>query len=155
MKTSNQILLIKLTYIFLLVLGFLYAFGDMKNGFMDGYNGVQPEELNWLSGVLMLLGFFIGVLILTQLSKFINSVNEANVFTEKNIKLIQKMGFNCISESVLLYMFYLSKLKFINVESMRSVNFEFWLLLFGLTLLTISFVFRKGIQLQKEQDLTI
>jgi hypothetical protein len=123
---------------------------------MDGYNGVQPkEELNWLSGVLMLLGFSIGALILTQLFKFINSVNEANVFSEKNIKLIQKMGWNCIAESVLLYAFYLSKLKIISVESIRSINFEFWLLLFGLTLLTISFVFKKGIQLQKEQELTI
>ena len=156
MKTSNQILLIKLTYILLLAFGIFYVFGDIKSGFMDGFNGVQlKEELNWLSGVLMLLVFFIGVLILTQLFKFINSVNEANVFTEKNIKLIQKMGWNCIAESVLLYGFYLSKLKFINAESMRSINFEFWLLLFGLTLLTISFVFKKGLQLQKEQELTI
>ena len=123
---------------------------------MDGYNGVKPtEELNWFSIILLFLGFGIGVVILTQLFKFINSVKEAKVFTEQNIKLIQKMGFNCIAESVLLYVFYISKLKFINIESMRSVNFEFWLFLFGLTLLTISFVFRKGIQLQKEQDLTI
>jgi magnesium-transporting ATPase (P-type) len=156
MTTKNQINLIKLTYIFLLILGFFYAFGDIRKGFMDGFNGVKPtEELNWLSIVLLFLGFGIGVVILTQLFKFINSVNEAKVFTEKNIKLIQKMGFNCIAESVLLYVFYLSKLNFINVESMRSVNFEFWLFLFGLTLLTISFVFRKGIQLQKDQDLTI
>jgi uncharacterized membrane protein YedE/YeeE len=105
--------------------------------------------------ILLFLGFGIGVVILTQLFKFVNSVKEANVFTEKNIKLIQKMGWNCIAESVLLYVFYLSKLNFINVESMRSVNFEFWLLVFGLTLLTISFVFKKGIQLQKEQELTI
>jgi magnesium-transporting ATPase (P-type) len=156
MTTKNQINLIKLTYIFLLILGFFYAFGDIRKGFMDGFNGVKPtEELNWLSIVLLFLGFGIGVVILTQLFKFINSVNEAKVFTEKNIKLIQKMGWNCIAESVLLYGFYLSKLKFVDVESMRSVNFEFWLLLFGLTLLTISFVFRKGIQLQREQDLTI
>ena len=156
MKTKNQINLIKLTYMFILILGFFYAFGDIKKGFMDGYNEVQPnEELNWLSIILLLLGFVIGVVILTQLFKFINSANEAKVFTAKNIELIQKMGWNCIAESVLLYVFYLSKLKFVNVESMRSVNFEFWLLVFGLTLLTISFVFRKGIQLQKEQDLTI
>lgn len=156
MTTKNQINLIKLTYILLLAFGIFYVFGDVKRGFMDGFNGVKPiEELNWFSIILLFLGFGIGVVILTQLFKFINSVKEANVFTEKNIKLIQKMGFNCIAESVLLYVFYISKLKFINIESMRSVNFEFWLFLFGLTLLTISFVFRKGIQLQKEQDLTI
>lgn len=156
MTTKNQINLIKLTYILLLAFGIFYVFGDVKRGFTDGYNEVQPkDELSWFSMAILLLGFVIGVVILTQLFKFINSVNEAKVFTEKNIKLIQKMGWNCIAESVLLYVFYLSKLNFINIESMRSVNFEFWLLVFGLTLLTISFVFRKGIQLQKEQDLTI
>ena len=156
MTTKNQINLIKLTYILLLALGFLYAFGDIREGFMDGYNGMKPvEENSWMSIIVLFLGAYVGVLILVQLFKFINSVNEVNVFSEKNIKLIQKMGWNCILQSILLYVFYLSKLKTINIESMRSVNFEFWLLLFGLTLLTISFVFKRGIQLQKEQDLTI
>lgn len=156
MTTKNQINLIKLTYILLLVLGFFYVFGDLRKGFMDGYNDVKPvAENSWMSIIILFLSAYVGVLILVQLFKFINSVNEADVFSVKNIKLIQKMGWNCILQSILLYVFYLSKLKFVNIEVLRDINFEFWLLLFGLTLLTISFVFKKGIQLQNEQDLTI
>lgn len=37
----------------------------------------------------------------------------------------------------------------------ENVDFQIWLLIFGLTLLTIAFVFKKGIELKQENDLTI
>ena len=156
MEIKHQIFLIKSTYIFLLVLGFLYFFGDLKNGFMDGYHDEKPVILNsWFTILVLFTSAYLGLVVLYQLFKFINSVNDVTVFSEKNVKLIQKMGWNCMIQSILLYLFYLSKLDHINFESLRGVNFEFYLLIFGLTLITISFVFKKGIQLQQEQDLTI
>ena len=159
MKISNQIFAIKVGYILILLLALAYGFSDMQRGFNDGFNGVEPKEnLSLISSLLLIAGAAIGLIIVINIYRFINSIQKAEVFSAVNIKRISNLGWCCILQCFLLYVFYYSKSDLsvgLNYQSMIAINFEFWLLIFGLTLLTISFVFKKGIELQKEQDLTI
>ena len=159
MKASNQIFLIKVAYVLILLLALAYNFSDVQSGFSDGVNGIVPKEkFTFLSGVLLFVGTFIGLAIIINLYTFINSIQDKKVFTITNIKRISALGFYCILQTFLLYAFYFSKLDFskgLTYQAIISVNFDFWLLIFGITLLTIGFVFKKGIELQQDQDLTI
>lgn len=72
------------------------------------------------------------------------------------------MGFYCISLPFLLFMLNaIDYVRHSGIQNMqigiliKQIDFEIWLLIFGLTLLTIAFVFKKGIELKKESDLTI
>jgi len=158
MKTSNQVFLIKIAYIFILILALAFNFSDMKSGFYDGLNGVEPnEKFTFLSAVFLFIGTIIGIAIIIHLYLFINSIQDNKVFTIVNIRRISSLGWFCALQSFLLYGFYFSKSDFsgLTYRSIVAVNFEFWLLIFGVTLLTIGFVFKKGIELQQEQELTI
>jgi hypothetical protein len=161
METKYQVFLIKGAYIFILLFYLIYNLHDLSRGFYDGVNGVEPKEkLTLLSGSFLLLGAIVGFAIVLKMYLFINSIQKKKVFNVINIKRISTLGWFCILQSFLLYGFYFSKTHFnfnqISVyKAIVSVNFEFWLLIFGVTLLTIGFVFKKGIELQQEQDLTI
>lgn len=87
-------------------------------------------------------------------------MQKGQIFKEQNIRRLVVMGWECIVLSFILYGFgfiatraYIGKSSI--YEMLISVTFDFWLLLFGITLLTIGVVFQKGIELQQEQDLTI
>ena len=159
MKTSNQVFLIKVAYILVIFLALAYNFSDMQKGFYDGLNGVEPtEKFTFLSGAFLFLVTIIGLAILANLYLFINSIQNTKVFTIINIKRISTLGWYCILQSFLLYAFYFSKSDFsdgLTYQSIITINFDFWLLIFGVTLLTIGFVFKKGIELQQDQELTI
>lgn len=157
MKTKNQIFLIKIAYLFILILSIVINFGDFQRGFMEGFDETKSKNIGFLEGVFILFSTTIALNIIIQLYLFINSIHLDLVFSEKNIKRLDKMGWCCIILSFTIYAFYISKIgwKDLSYSVIAAVNFEFWLLIFGITLLTIGFVFKKGIELQQEQDLTI
>jgi len=158
MKTSNQVFLIKVAYILVIFLALAYNFSDIRGGGIAGINEKSPVNSNFLSFVFVLMSAIIGITIILKLYTFINSIQDNKVFTIINIKRIGTLGWYCILQSFLLYAFYFSKSDFsdgLTYQSIIRINFDFWLLIFGVTLLTIGFVFKKGIELQQEQELTI
>lgn len=157
MKTKNQIFLIKIAYLLVLILCIIYNFSDMQRGFMDGFNETKAEDIGFVETIFLFLSAIIGLNVIIQLYLFINAIQLGQVFSEKNIRRLGKMGWYCIILSFTIYAFYLSRTdwKELSYKVMVAVNFEFWLLIFGIILLTIGFVFKKGIELQQEQDLTI
>ncbi|MFW0718681.1 DUF2975 domain-containing protein [Pedobacter sp. N23S346] len=163
MKTQHQILMIKLGYVITLISVLLFSLGDAARDFRDGYNDAgTPGTLSFTHGILMLLIVFLTLRVLVYIYRFIDSVQEGNVFIEENTRRLIRMGFYCISIPFLLFGYNaMSYLHHANSNAtqisdvIKYVDFEIWLLIFGLTLLTIAFVFKKGIELKQESDLTI
>lgn len=158
MKTSKQVFLIKIAYILIILLALAYNFSDLRGGFIAGINEKPPVNSNFFSGVFVLMSAIVGITIILKLYTFINSIQDTKIFTIINIKRISTLGWYCILQTFLLNAFYFSKSDFsdgLTYQSIITINFDFWLLIFGVTLLTIGFVFKKGIELQQEQELTI
>jgi len=169
MKIINQITIIKAAYILLLAVVILVSLEDASTGFMDGWQGVTNEKSNnnfnpnafleLLSGILMLVSAYLGSRIIAMLYAFINSAKSDDVFNVKNYSRLLWMGINSIITSFLVYFYNLIKFYVkhdaLKIDTLRNVDFNFWLFVFGLTLLTIALVFKKGIELKQENDLTI
>ncbi|MFD2288164.1 DUF2975 domain-containing protein [Pedobacter petrophilus] len=163
MKTQHQILIIKTGYILTLASTLLFSFNDAARGFEEGYNEAgKPGMESIMDGLLLLLICFLTLRVLIYLYRFINSVQDGNVFSEENTRRLSRMGFYCTTIPFLLFAFnaitYLhqSRDNAIQISDIiKHVDFEIWLLIFGLTLLTIAFVFKKGIELKQESELTI
>ncbi|AZI26196.1 DUF2975 domain-containing protein [Pedobacter sp. G11] len=94
-----------------------------------------------------------------MLYAFINSAKSDDVFNVKNYSRLLWMGINSIITSFLVYFYNLIKFYVkhdaLKIDTLRNVDFNFWLFVFGLTLLAIALVFKKGIELKQENDLTI
>lgn len=163
MKTQNQIRLIKLGYVATLIAVLLFSLKDMSRGFEDGYtDGGNGGIFGFVHGTLILTITFFSARVLIYLYRFIDSVQVGNVFSEENTNRLKRMGWYCTAIPFLLFIFnamdYVHSSK--NNEGLifkiaQNVDFQIWLLIFGLTLLTIAFVFKKGIELKQENDLTI
>lgn len=163
MKIKNQIRFIKIGYITTLIAVFLSSLDEAKRGFIDGYNAAGNENTpGWMYGILLLFIAFFMLRVLVYLYRFIDSVQHGSVFNEENTIRLTRMGFYCTSLPFLL--FALNAIDYVRhsgiqhmqlTEIIKHVDFEIWLLIFGLTLLTIAFVFQKGIELKQESDLTI
>ncbi|TCC91870.1 DUF2975 domain-containing protein [Pedobacter frigiditerrae] len=161
MHTKNQITLIKLSFLLTIVGSVALRLDIFREGFIEGWKGTGDVKApSLLEAFVAFTGVYFGLKILINLFRFINSVQKENIFDEKNVTRLTSMGWSSITLSFLLYIFYF--LKTIVSFSMDSVykaielvDFDFWLIIFGITLLTIGFVFKKGIELQQEQDLTI
>lgn len=126
-----------------------------KAGATNGY-------LSFLKGCLVLMIAFLGLRILVFLYVFISSVQEGNVFSEENIKRLSKMGWYALILPVIILAYdfvgiKISEAIFINqpYRVVADLSFETWPIILGITLLTIAFVFKKGLQLKQENDLTI
>ena len=159
MKTKNQVLLLKLTYILVIGLALIYNFGDMQKGFIDASTGVD-RSLHPVAFIALILATIIGIGIILNIYFFMNSIQNDSVFSLLNISRITMIGWFCIFQAVLLYVYYFfeADVKINNnaiYQKIVGVNFDFWLIIFGLTMLIVGYVFKKGIALQKEQDLTI
>lgn len=163
MKTDNQIRLIKMGYIITLLAVFLFSFKDAVRGFEDGYSeGGKGGLFGLFAGIFILLITFFGLRILVYLYRFIDSVQAGHVFSNENAERLKRMGWYCTFIPFALFVF--NALEYANqsgnhknltLSIIENVDFQIWLLIFGLTLLTIAFVFKKGIELKKENDLTI
>lgn len=170
-KINNQITIIKAAYILLLAVVIVLGLKDASKGFIDGWQGIPLEKssninysslnsfLQLLAGIFVLSSAYLGSRIITMLYAFINSAKSDDVFSITNYKRLFWMGVNAILTSFLVYFYYLIKLYIkadgLKIDTLREVDFNFWLFVFGLTLLTIAFVFKKGIELKQENDLTI
>ena len=163
MKIKNQIRLIKVGYIIILFAVLLFSLDDGLRGFWDGYNAAGMENPpGWMYGILLLFISFFTLRVLVYLYRFIDSVQQGSVFNDENVIRLTRMGFYCISLPFLLFMLNAmdytrhSGIQHLQIGKLiKHVDFEIWLLIFGLTLLTIAFVFKKGIELKNESDLTI
>lgn len=163
MTTQNQIKSIKTGYVITLLAVFLFSLKDAVRGFYDGYSDTgKGTSFEFLQGLVIFVIMFLGLRVLVYLYRFIDSVQIGNVFSEENVSRLKRMGWYCTTIPFLLFVFNASiyiqrtsdKMNLM-LKKIENVEFQIWLLIFGLTLLTIAFVFKKGIELKLEQDLTI
>ncbi|MCX2574820.1 DUF2975 domain-containing protein [Pedobacter sandarakinus] len=163
MKVKNQIKLIKSGYIITLSGVCLLSLKDAIRGFNDGWSSNSNQSsLGFLQGSLVLLITILGMGVVSKLYRFIDSVEKDEVFSEANLKLLKRMGLYCTVIPFLLFSFnttvYMQNFKGesgLLLSIIENVDFQIWLLIFGLTLFTIACVFKMGIALKAEQDLTI
>lgn len=150
-------------YIITLLGVFLFSFKDAVSGFEEGYTeGGKGGLFGLFAGAFILLITFFGLRILIYLYRFIDSVQAGDVFSDENADRLRRMGCYCTTIPFALFIFnalvYSNQReshKNVTLSIIENVDFQIWLLIFGLTLLTIAFVFKKGIELTKENDLTI
>lgn len=162
MKTQYQIKLTKIIYVVVLVIGFLISMinGGIA-GFRDGWNHVNTSsgsgnnDLSFSQGFLILIISFFALRIFVYLYRFINSIELGEVFSVENIQRLYLAGWYCVSVPFLLFIFNCLNLDKLSINNVLNVDFEFWLLILGITLLTIAFVFKKGLELKQENDFTI
>jgi len=163
MKTQNQIKLIKMGYLLTLLTVILFSLKDASKGFKEGYaDGGKGDLLDIVQGLFILIIMFFCSRVLVYLYRFINSIEIGNVFSTENVGRLTHMGWYCTMIPFVLFIYnamvyanQLNNRQDLVFKIVENVDFQIWLLIFGLTLLTIAFVFRKGIALQQENDLTI
>lgn len=163
MKMQNQIKLIKMGYLATLLIVILFSLKDASRSFEEGYTDAgKGGLLGLVEGLFILIIMFFSSRVLVYLYRFINSIEMGNVFSTENTGRLTRMGWYCTMIPFLLFisnaMVYANQLnnrQDLAFKVIENVDFQIWLLIFGLTLLTIAFVFRKGIDLQQENDLTI
>ena len=163
MKTQNQIKLIKIGYLATLLIVILFSLKDASRNFEEGYtDGGKGGLLGLVEGLFILIIMFFSSRVLVYLYRFINSIEMGNVFSAENVGRLTRMGWYCTMIPFLLFIYnamvyanQLNNRQDLAFKVIENVDFQIWLLIFGLTLLTIAFVFRKGIELQQENDLTI
>ncbi|MBC6110016.1 DUF2975 domain-containing protein [Pedobacter fastidiosus] len=120
------------------------------------------DALSFLKGCILLIITFFALRVLVYLYRFIDSIQRGDVFSTENIKRLSLMGYYCMSIpfvilglDLITYTINKSFFKNLPYKVVYQGDFDFWLLIFGLTLLTIAFVFKKGIEIKQENDLTI
>lgn len=163
MKTQNQIRLIKMGYLATLLIVILFSLKDASRSFEEGYtDGGKGGVLGIVQGLFILIIMFFSSRVLVYLYRFINSIEMGSVFSTENTGRLTRMGWYCTMIPFLLFIYnamvyanQLNNRQDVVFKIIENVDFQIWLLIFGLTLLTIAFVFRKGIELQQENDLTI
>ncbi|MBE5321721.1 DUF2975 domain-containing protein [Pedobacter sp. MR2016-19] len=163
MKTQNQIKLIKMGYLVTLLIVLLFSLKDASKSFEEGYTDAgKGGLLGLVQGLFILIIMFFSSRVLVYLYRFINSIEMGNVFSTENTGRLTRMGWYCTMIPFLLFIYnaivyanQLNNRRDLAFKVIENVDFQIWLLIFGLTLLTIAFVFRKGIELQQENDLTI
>ena len=163
MKTQNQIKLIKIGYLATLLIVLLFSLKDASKSFEEGYiDGGKGGVLGIVQGFFILIIMFFSSRVLVYLYRFINSIEMGSVFSTENTGRLTRMGWYCTMIPFLLFIYnamvyanQLNNRQDVVFKIIENVDFQIWLLIFGLTLLTIAFVFRKGIELQQENDLTI
>ncbi|WP_316738979.1 DUF2975 domain-containing protein [Pedobacter aquatilis] len=170
MKTYNQLMLIKVGYILMLAVIILLGLEDGIRGFNDGLKDVPSLSIHsedatprvwyfeFLFGSIVFVTAYLGFMIIVHLYAFINSANSKDVFIERNYVRLHKIGIYAVLTSFLFYFFNVLKITKsinVNVGILKNAEFNVWLLIFGITMLAVAFVFKKGIVLQEQNDLTI
>ena len=125
-------------------------------------NEDSSSLISFFMFIVAIIVVVLGIKVLINFYKFLNALVKDEVFTLQNVKRLFKMGIFIACISPLVYLFYY--LNFMNAQKMmkpysftvlRNFDFDVTPLMFGLILVAVSYVFRKGIEIQQEQDLTI
>lgn len=123
---------------------------------------VQYSLIGFCLFIIALVVLILSIKVLIKFYKFLNALSKGELFTILNMKRLSSAGIFIMLISLLIYSFnYLNYIdakilmKPYNFVVFRNFDFEFNPLMFGLVLIAISYVFRKGIEMQQEQDLTI
>ncbi|MBY0245063.1 MAG: DUF2975 domain-containing protein [Sphingobacteriaceae bacterium] len=126
------------------------------------YKTVQTNFYKVVVDIALLPLFILMIYFFATLYNFIDSISKEKIFEFENYRRLKLMSYSIIAlsifDSIFQYgNFYSNRKIFANTpyEVVNTVEFDLISLFFGITLLTISFVFKKGIDLKKEQDLTI
>jgi len=125
----------------------------------DSQNG------SWLSisnGICLFAGAILFIIALVNIYSFFNALTKGTFFTQENTMRLKKAGilFALLPflEYLATYLSFLQNEKLMQPFHFKVLNnsiFDFGTFMTGLLLLAISYAFKKGIELQQEQDLTI
>lgn len=114
-----------------------------------------------ISTVVFLI-VIISVIVFIILYKFTAAISQKEIFIVKNINRLNLIGILSIIISLLFivydYMNHLAVKKALQNYSYKvsvEMDFYFWPALFGITLITIAYAFKKGLELQQENELTV
>lgn len=115
--------------------------------------------IKWIG---MLLIVFSGIFIFTKLYRFFDAISSKEIFTLKNIKRLKEIGITSIFLSFIFIVYdytdYLAvKSTLHNYPYSVSLFLDFfcWPAILGIVLIAIAYAFKKGVQLQQENELTI
>lgn len=137
-------------------------FHKMKAFVPDGRdNSIKVKVYNALLVFVMLVMFSVYLFIPFQFYEFINAVNKGRFYETSTIKRIDRIGrsllllyFCFAATSMMNYNVENTLFKFENYNIVREKIDVLWLLL-GLVFMIIAAMFQKGIELKKENELTI
>lgn len=121
----------------------------------------QSNIYEFIITILVFAILYCGTLILFNLYKFIDAVDKSQVFTFKHIGRLTKCGWYCVALTIAFYTYnlveYLEAKKMLGAPLIGPIklDFMFWPALLGLVLLTIGYAFKKGLELQQENELTV
>ncbi|WP_316821191.1 DUF2975 domain-containing protein [Pedobacter gandavensis] len=145
-----------------------YVFNLQQQRLVEGtvYNLKQDNMMiSIYAGLIALLGLIVLIIsfkVFSKLYYFLDDSSKGEIFTLKNIDRIKQIGFYAIALSVLLWtadvILFLKKQELFSFTPYQvSYQFDFNYVLFaaGMTAMAIMYVFKKGYELQKEQELTI
>lgn len=122
--------------------------------------------LRLLSFFLVLLVLSIYLFVVQQLLQLVRSVNMGSPFTDKNVFRIRSIGYLFIAFELIMFLFgriaraiFKDNFQVQDASGKISVNLgtellDNWVVI-GLMILIIAEVFNKGVEMRKEQDLTI
>ena len=102
----------------------------------------------YVKGLIILFLYFI---VLNSFEKIILSVKKLETFSTKNVKLFRKIGFS------ILILFFLEGYTIIRFEygMQKAIAFDFSSLIYVLVFFIIAEIFKEGLKLRQENDLTI
>jgi hypothetical protein len=134
-------------------------FNFMKGFFYFGFGGL-PSIM--LASLISLLIWVIFLWIVWHLRKLILAIKEGRPFHPENPGRIRKIAYAVLLWAPVEILFYgimfrglAVNLRPISSFSGMPVRVFFELIFFGLAILVIAEVFQRGVQLQREQDLTV
>lgn len=138
------------------VLSFFFSFGDMAEGFKDGYHDGQSSTMSFSAGsrglVFAIAIIYFAVRSFVTFIKFILNVNHDKVFVTENVSLLRATGWRLLAAIVLSIPFNLwfvkDTLETVFYDSVDSI-------LFSVFCLIVAEVFAIGLRLKEEQALTI
>jgi hypothetical protein len=132
----------------------------------DVFNEHSPHKMfSFFKGFKMALGLAMLVfyiLLLLKLYYFIDDSSKGKIFTLENINSIRVIGGYCISLSFISFVwdlcgYFITKELFSHTSFSTAYLFDFnyLLLIVGIVTMVIMHVFKKGYELQQEQELTV
>ncbi|SHM74673.1 Protein of unknown function [Chitinophaga jiangningensis] len=117
----------------------------------------QQDTLQYYSvGSLLIVFNFVKVFLSQIMIQILSGVNMQSPFTGKTVKLLEKMSYFFLSAAAIAYL-YNTQLGYIRKDmntSLNNISIEQFLILGGLVFI-LSQIFKRGVEIQTENDLTV